>query len=254
MADMTAGDPRVHPGARLSRVVVDHDGRRVAVRLAEPVERPDDGCPVVAFGHGFFQRPGCYDSLLARIAARGHVVVAPDTETGPWPSHDRLASDLWASARWAREADPWPGRGSGIALAGHSMGAGVALLAASRHPEVDTVVTLSALHTRPPVPVEDLTAPTLFVVGAQDRIVPPARTRALYEAMTAAASWALLPGGYHCGFVDRARWRDLGCDHGDLPRQEQLETTGRLVTRWLDSRFRGGAFVPPAGVELESRP
>ena len=133
------------------------------------------------------------------------------------------------------------------------MGAGVALLAASRHPDVDAVVTLAGLQTRPEVSLADVTAPSLFVVGEQDRIVPPARTRALYEAMTAPAHWALVPGASHCGFLDRPRWGGLGCDRGELTRDEQLSTTARLVGDWLDARFGRGPFTAPPGVVVEER-
>jgi pimeloyl-ACP methyl ester carboxylesterase len=246
------GDVRTVAGVQLSTVVVG-GGPQMTARLAEPVASPAGGCPVVAFGHGFVQRPLLYDSLLAGVAARGYVVVAPDTETGPWPRHERLADDLWRVARWAREVRAWPGEGSGIALAGHSMGAGVAILAASRHPEAEAVVTLAALQTRPPAQLEAVAAPSLFVVGSQDRIVPPSRTRPLYEAVAGPAHWAEIRGGYHCGFLDRARWRDLACDGGDLPRREQLAITVRLVGTWLDARFRGGTFTAPPGVDLEVR-
>jgi pimeloyl-ACP methyl ester carboxylesterase len=235
---------------RLSTVEV-VDGRRlIRACVAEPVARPPEGARVVAFAHGFVQRPDSYRSLLAALAARGHVVVAPATETGLRPRHERLAEDLWRVAWWAEEAGPWAGECGGIALAGHSMGAGVALLAASRH-QADAVVAIAALRTRPPTVLSAISAPTLFVVGSQDSVVRPSRTRALYEAMTAPAQWALLRGGCHCGFLDRGRWRDLGCDHGDLTREEQLELTSRLVGDWLDTRFRGGTFAAPPGVDLE---
>lgn len=249
------GDVELVGGVRLSTVlVVDRErDRRIPTRVAEPRARPADGCPVVAFGHGFLQQPSRYDSLLAAVASRGYHVVAPDTETGPWPDHGRLADDVWRVATWARDVVPWTGAGRGLALAGHSMGAGVALLAASRHLEADAVVTLAAVQTRPRIPVRDIAAPTLFVVGSQDRIVVPERTRRLYDAVTAPAQWALVDGGFHCGFLDRARWRDAGCDHGDLARREQLDTTARLVGDWLEARFRGGAFAAPPGVHLEQR-
>lgn len=248
-----AGDADVEgpPGARLSTVVVDDGQGRFRCRLAKPVAPPGDGCPVVAFGHGFVQLPQFYDSLLAAIAARGYVVIAPDTQTGLWPSHGRLADDLWRAAMWARDMAGWKGKGRGVILAGHSMGAGAALLAASRHPEIDAVVTLAALETRPRARLEAIEAPTLFVVGQEDRVVPPTRSRRLYDAMTAPSQWAVIRGGYHCGFLDRARWRDTGCDRGDLTRQAQLEITSRLVADWLDATVRGAVFTARRGVDLE---
>lgn len=250
---VTRRDDLEFAGPRVSTVVIDGGQRHFRARVAEPVAAPSDGCPVVAFGHGFLQRPALYDSLLAAVASRGYYVVAPDTQTGPWPNHRRLADDLWLVAQWAKDAVPWTGAGRGIVLAGHSMGAGAAILAASHHVEVDAVVTLAALETRPPARLEAIKAPCLFVVGSQDRIVGPARTRRLYDAMTAPAHWAVIRGGYHCGFLDRARFRDAGCDHGDLSRQEQLDTSAALVGSWLDARFRGGELSAPAGVDVEDR-
>lgn len=242
------------PAARLSTVVVDDGQGRIRCRLAQPVAPPADGCPVVAFGHGFAQRPQSYDSVLAAVASRGYNVIVPDTQTGAWPSHGRLADDLWRSATWARDVSGWSGKGQGIVLAGHSMGAGAALLAASRHPEIDAVVTLAALETRPPARLDAIEAPSLFVVGSEDRVVPPTRSRRLYDAMMAPSQWAVIRGGYHCGFLDRARWRDAGCDHGDLARQAQLEITARLVGDWLDATVRGAALIARPGVDLEPAP
>ena len=239
------------PVARLSMVVVDDPRGRLRCLLAQPVALPQDGCPVVAFGHGFLQRPQFYDSVLAAVASRGYYVIAPDTQTGGWPSHGRLADDLWRAAMWARDVSGWLGKGSGVVLAGHSMGAGAALLAASRHPEADAVVTLAALETRPRARLEAIEAPSLFVVGSEDRVVPPARSRRLYDVMTAPSQWAVIRGGYHCGFLDCARWRDAGCDHGDLARQSQLVITARLVGDWLDATCRGAVFTASAGVDLE---
>ncbi|GAA4402973.1 hypothetical protein GCM10023168_14070 [Fodinibacter luteus] len=236
---------------RHSTLVVTHGQRLIRARITEPVTSPGTRCPVVAFGHGFLQQARYYDTLMAALAARGYRVVAPDTETGPWPSHGRLADDLWRVALSAREAAPWTGPGRGLVLAGHSMGAGAALLAASRHPEADAVVTLAALETRPPARLDAIGAPTLLVVGSRDRIVPPARSRRVYDAMTAPRQWAAVRGGYHCGFLDRARWRDAGCDRGDLPRREQLDVTARLVADWLDAVFHGRPFEQPPGVDVE---
>ena len=73
------------------------------------------------------------------------------------PSHARLADDLNRSLRWlgARSVSGTlsvPRSGvdpTRLAVAGHSMGGGVALLAATRSRSIDTVVTFAAAETAP---------------------------------------------------------------------------------------------------------
>ena len=114
------------------------------------------------------------------------------------PSHSTtLANDLNRSLlAGSGEIQPRPvrsdcppareGRLSGrahLAVAGHSMGGGVALLAAARSRAVDTVVTLAAAETVPraSVAVRRLRVPSLFVVGSDDGIVPAAGTAVMFR-------------------------------------------------------------------------
>lgn len=238
------------------RVAAGARGRPLPALLAEPSGPAGvAACPVVAFGHGFAQAPGRYLSILTDLAAHGYVVVAPATQTRIWPSHARLAVDLWRALEWARSsvehADP-----DRCAVAGHSMGAGAALLAAQRHTRIDTTVTFAAARTRPSSvdAAAAIRADALFVVGSLDRIVPPETTRSIYAAKPAPATFATIVGGYHCGFLDSVAYRELGCDSGELTRHEQLAITRRLLVGWLDSRLRGRPLPGwPHGVLVESR-
>ena len=230
-------------------------GRRpFRARLAQPPSGPGQ-FPVIAFGHGFAQHAHRYDSLLTGLAGRGYIVIAPDSQTGPFPSHSRLADDLWRAVEWARTevegADP-----ELAVVAGHSMGAGAALLASTRHPDVRAIVTLAALDTRPSVAtaIRGLRAPGLFVVGSRDRIVPPARTRTLYAAKPAPARWVSITGGYHCGFCDSTSFRGVGCDEGAITREAQLALVAEVVGGWLDETLkRASAHPSPEGVVVEQR-
>lgn len=230
-------------------------GRRpFRARLAQPTSRSGP-FPVVVFGHGFTQHAARYDSLLSRLAARGYVVIAPDSQTGPLPSHGRLADDLWSSISWVQSHVP-DTHPTLCAAAGHSMGAGAALLAATRHPEIGAIATLAALDTRPSVAkaVGGIRVPALFVVGSLDRIVPPARTRNLYAAKPAPATWVSVTGGYHCGFCDSTSFRGLGCDEGSITREVQLALVAQLLGDWLDETLKGAAPQPsPEGVVVERR-
>ncbi len=241
-------------------------GRRTfSLLLVRPVGASPDGFPVVAFGHGFLQGPQRYASTLTAVAARGYVVVAPRSERGLPPRHSRLADDLVEAIEWTRARVP-SAHPTLSAVAGHSMGGGAALLAASRSREIDAVVTLAAAQTRPSA-VEasrSVSAPALFVVGSVDRIVRPTTTLRMYEAVAGPASFVSITGGCHCGFNDSTTFRGLACDSGTITRSEQLALTQRVVGDWLDVTLRGrpagrdvgwgvGRGVARPGVEVQTR-
>lgn len=230
-------------------------GHRFPALVVQPVPVDAGPYPVVAFGHGFAQGPRRYRSILEGLAARGYVVIAPDSQTGLLPRHGRLADDLVGAIRWAQgslsAADP-----SRSAVLGHSMGGGAALLAAQRAPWIDAVATCAAADTRPSAlpGLRQLDTPALFVVGSQDRIVPPESTRRLYAATASPTTWASITGGSHCGFTDSTSFFGFGCGSGSISRAAQLAITGTLLGDWLDSRLKGASPRPvPAGVVVETR-
>lgn len=231
-------------------------GRRFfRARLAQPASGQPGPHPVIAFGHGFTQRAQRYDSLLLRLAERGYVVIAPDSQTALLPSHARFADDLWDALTWARANVP-SAHPTRCVLAGHSMGGGAALLAATRHPDVDAVATLAAIDTRPSTAgqLRGIRIPMLFVVGSRDGIVPPARTRMLYAAIPGPATWISITGGYHCGFCDSTSFGGRGCDEGSITREAQLALVAQLLGDWLDETLKGAAPHPsPNGVVVERR-
>lgn len=239
-----------------ARVLVEQDGRRFPALVVRPREEASGAYPVVAFGHGFLQGPGRYLFVLEGLAARGYVVVAPASATGPLPSHGRFADDLGLAVRWARRTEPGA-HPSACAVMGHSMGGGTALLAAERNPWINAVATCAAAQTRPSsvAAAANLTVPTLFVVGSQDRIVRPATTRRMYAVAPSPATFASVRGGFHCGFLDNTVLRGLGCDSGDLARGDQLEITTRLLGDWLDATLLGTPVTAwPEGVDIETHP
>jgi dienelactone hydrolase len=200
-----------------STVTVSQGGRSFAARLVRPAKAGT--YPVIAFGHGFAQSPSRYASMLTAMASRGYIVIAPNSEAGLFPSHGRLAEDLWISLSWARKNV----RGASAtrdAVGGHSMGGGAALVAADRRPAIDAVLTLAAAETTPSstTAAAGIGAPALFVVGTQDDIVAPATTRAMFTAKPPPATFASIIGGYHCGFNDSTSFLGLGCDSGSIGR------------------------------------
>lgn len=243
------------PVVTTTTVTVRQDGRTFTARVVQPTGTAPDAYPVVAFGHGFTQGTSRYQSVLAALAARGYVVIAPNTETGLWPDHGRLADDLALAIRWAQRTQP-NAHPTLDAVSGHSMGGGAALLAADRSPRVDAVITFAAAETRPSATEASrgIAAPAMFVVGSQDRIVRPETTRRMYAAKPSPATFASITGGYHCGFLDSSSFLGFGCDSGSISRSTQLKITRTLLGDWLDTTLKGTAPAPvPTGVVTESR-
>lgn len=211
-----------------------------------PIAGGDPAYPVVAFGHGFLQRPWRYAGLLGALAARGYLVAAPTGQSGPLPRHAGLAHALWHTVARVRATEPGAHPALAIA-AGHSMGGGAALLAAARHTGFAAVATVAALDTRPSSLRAPARVPALFVVGSADTVVPPDRTRRLYAAHPAAATWVSVAGGGHCGVLDASFPRGRGCGAMELPPVEQRALTVDLLDGWLRATLDGHAWEPPPG-------
>ncbi len=256
-AQAATSPPAASLSTTASTVTVSIDGRSFPARVVRPSATTAGPFPVVAFGHGFSQTSSRYASTLAAMAARGYIVVAPDSETGLFPNHGRFADDLWRSIRWARTQTAWNPHQQKEAVAGHSMGGGAALVAADRYPEIDTVATLAAAETNPSATTASagVSVPALYVVGYRDTIVSPATTRRMYDAKTQGqATWVSITGGYHCGFNDSTSFFGLGCDSGGISRSTQLAITRELLGDWLDTRLRGATQTSsPAGIVTEAK-
>lgn len=234
-------------------VTVNTSGRSFPARLSYPTL--GGRYPAVAFAHGYMNRSSWYVGTLRSIAASGYAVIAPDSETGRFPSHARLADDLNGSLRWlgtqsasgtsAVPRDKVDSTRS--AVAGHSMGGGVALLAGTRSRSVDTVVTLAAAETTPraSVAVRHLRVPSLFVVGSDDRIVPAAGTAVMFRRAPSPTLLATIAGGSHCGFMEIV---PTGCDAGWISYARQLLLTREQVRRWLDRHLRRTKATRVTGV------
>jgi uncharacterized protein len=171
------------------------------------------------------------------IDARCHGASDDDS----FASLPRFAEDLEHALAWlATRAEIDAAR---IALIGHSVGAGAALLAASRRPDVAAVVSVSAfshpaammrrwLASRriperpvgryvldyvqrtighrfddiaPVATIARVRCPVLLVHGADDDVVPLAEAQQIYAARTHDAVELLVLGGEHDSFADLGR-------------------------------------------------
>ncbi len=147
------------------------------------------GLPAVAFGHGWLAGAANYAGLLEHLASWGIVAAAPNTERGPIPSHAGLATDLSTTLDICTGVRLGDGKVSvhpdKLALAGHGMGAGAAVIAAVRRSDISAV---AALFPAPTAPAAESLAPKLDVPGLV--VAAPGNLSGLESNATAlAAAW-----------------------------------------------------------------
>ena len=112
-----------------------------------------DRAPTVVVMHGWGANANMMLDCVAPLHAAGFAVLVPDarchgqSDDEAHTSLPRFAEDIEAGLNWvARQAQVDPNR---IALMGHSVGAGAALLCATRRADVRSVVSISAFaHPR----------------------------------------------------------------------------------------------------------
>lgn len=220
-----------------------------------------DGRPALVVMHGWGGNAAMMLPLAAPLYAAGYSLLLVDarchgrSDDDSFASLPRFAEDIEAALCWLAgrpEVDPLA-----IGVIGHSVGAGAALLAASRQPAIRAVISLAAfahpaammrrwlagMHIpfwplgayivayvqrvigyrfddiAPCNTIARLRCPTLIVHGLEDDTVPVAEARQIYAARTSEAVELLLVSGSHD-------------DYGDLKQQVGL------LSEFLDRAFR----------------
>lgn len=117
-----------------------------------PVSSPTP-CPAVVVMHGWGANASLMLPALAPLHAAGFAVLLLDarchgqSDGAPFTSLPRFAEDIEAGLDWLRQQAAIDA--DRLAVMGHSVGAGAALLCATRRPDVRAVVSLSAFaHPR----------------------------------------------------------------------------------------------------------
>jgi predicted dienelactone hydrolase len=203
--------------------------------------------PAVSFGHGFFQAVSTYQSTLEHLATHGYIVIATESEGGLAPSHANFATDLSHSLTYLEQQHATAGsllfgavHTARYGVGGHSMGGGAAILAAASDTRIDAVFGLAAADTNPSSigAIANVRVPVRLLAGSSDTIVSAAgTTQPMYANARAPKQYALLAGGYHCGFQDSSF--PIGCDTGMMSRADQLALTRRLLTEWCNVYLKG---------------
>ncbi|HEU0089840.1 MAG TPA: alpha/beta hydrolase [Pseudonocardiaceae bacterium] len=225
------------------------------------------GLPAVAFGHGWLQPTSRYEELLRHLASWGVVAAAPATQHGLLPAHREFATDLRTALDMCvgvrlgdGEISVDPDR---LALAGHGMGGGCAVLAAAADQRCRVVATLALAETLPSAvaAAHRATIPGIHITGGKDRVAPP-----VAHADQVAKAWAgpvqvrTLPKASHLGFLQGRHWSDLILDGS--PEYHTRRIARALVTAFLLHHLTGSTEydelletdLPVATLDLAGRP
>lgn len=177
-----------------------------------------DGVPAVAFAHGWLQPARRYSDTLRYLASWGILAVAPATEAGPVPSHLGFAADLNTALQLVSHSKLGSGMSYSevtvddgkLGVAGHSLGGGVAVLAAAAAgSKVQAVATVNAGETRPSAVAAAglLSIPGLHLVGGKDDITPgDSNAGAIARAWTGPVQLRELKKAEHLSLTEGAHW------------------------------------------------
>jgi dienelactone hydrolase len=206
------------------------------------------GLPAVVLGHDWMQPVGRYVELLRHLASWGIVAAAPGTQGSPLPSVTRFSTDLLTTLDVCVGVRLGNGRISvdsrRTALAGHGIGGGAAVLAASRRERLGALVTLAPSEVRPSAveAARSVTAPTLHLAAAIDSMAPAAGHA---ERIAAAAGGPVqlrtLDKAGHLGFCEGMHWTGLLTGNTAQPKVRKM--TRALVTAFLLEHLQGESRV-----------
>ncbi|MCX7605890.1 MAG: dienelactone hydrolase family protein [Bacteroidia bacterium] len=208
--------------------------------------------PIVVIGHGFVMVWSAYQNLWEALVPAGYIVALPRTEGGISPSHQDFALDLRivAERMVAEGQNPnspfYNSIHPKVALTGHSMGGGCAVLAAQGFNQAHCVVGFAAANTNPSAiaAAANVSLPALMLAGSGDSVTPPHQHQLpIYQALGSSCKWyASLIGGGHCYFANS----NINCEFGEtsagstitLSRAQQQNLTNRLILPFLDAYLK----------------
>jgi predicted dienelactone hydrolase len=215
---VTGRERRIDPAAWFP--VARGDGARVSCRF-----------PLILFSHGAGGRPTDYSLLVSHLASEGFVVIGPHhldrQEPGDQEAVDRtddmrfILDRLGAvAARLARRLPAEIDTGH-VGVAGHSFGGFTASELAAVDRRIRAVLVMAGSNTAATAAM--ITAPTLAIAGADDRLIPAARVRAFEQALPPTTPHGLL-------VIARA-------GHGAYPDSCTVFHTCAIVDRYATSLF-----------------
>ncbi|MEO0247675.1 MAG: alpha/beta hydrolase [candidate division WOR-3 bacterium] len=202
-------------------------------------------CPIIVFGHGFQMGIDRYYSYATHLASWGYVVVLP-TISNPTltPEHYTRARSMVDAARYVASLNNNPNDifygkldATNWGFAGHSMGGGLALLAADTFRLRDTlraVVSLASPQTTPPTHPQHLQVPKMILAGSVDNIAPWNDVKSAYWVNSPEPGvFAVINGANHGQFMDYSYfWENGGT--ATINRETQLKIARRHMTAFFN--------------------
>ena len=204
------------------------------------------GLPAVAFGHGWMQPAARYRSTLAHLASWGIVAAAPATQRGPLPSHLQLAADLRTALDICVNVRLGPGEISvqprRLAVAGHGMGAGAAVLAAAHDTRIAAVAGFAPALTSPSAvsAATECDMPALFLASAppkKAKQAEPSHAESIARAWRGPVVLRTVQKSTDLGFAEGWHWSNQLFDGG--PERKTQQTARALLTGFLLRHLTG---------------
>lgn len=196
------------------------------------------GLPAVAFGHGWLQPASRYLRTLQHLASWGIVAAAPATQRGPVPSHLQLAADLRATLDTCAYVRLGSGmisvRADRLALAGHGMGAGTAVLAAAGDSRVKALVAFAPATTSPSAvaAAPACTMPALFLTSPrEEKNLVPSPAENIARAWGGPAVVREVEKASELGLAEGRHWSNQLFD--GKPERKTQRVTRALLTGFL---------------------
>jgi len=196
----------------------------------------------IAFAPGFTASSASY-TWMRRVASHGFVVFTIDTDSrGDFPSS--RATQLQNALNYLVSSSPSAVRSridpNRLAVGGHSMGGGGALIAADRNPNLQAAVPLQPWNTGTNFSGVDV--PSLIVGAENDTIASVAsHSRPFYNSIPAASEKALL--------VVNAATHGLGTTSNDAQALSSIAWYKRYVDN--DTRYDQFLCPGPSGANVE---
>ncbi|MBP6001984.1 MAG: dienelactone hydrolase family protein [Pyrinomonadaceae bacterium] len=217
--------------------------------------------PAITFGHGFFQAVSSYQSTLEHLATHGYFVIASDSESGLFPSHQNFADDIKRCLTYLEQENANSASTlfaqvvtSKFGASGHSMGGGASILATAQDSRIKALANLAAAETNPSATavMPAINVPVNLLSGSADTIVPVASNgQLMYNGGNTPKILPVIQGGWHCGFQDA---NGFGCDTGTITRGQQLAETRRMLTAFFNLYLKSDETAAKKvwGSELEN--